>query len=134
MGKQQDNKKNAAKVVSSAILGVDFRVVVVAGGRYVINPPSIKRLAGAAHCLAEVADAQNMADILASQDNIGRMAAALSWFITGDDKLKGRLADGTLKELVDALQVAYNMLDVGDFTRLSALAKNVGRLTAKPKP
>lgn len=35
-------KKKAAKIVNSAILGMDFRTVVVAGKAYVIKPPTIK--------------------------------------------------------------------------------------------
>ena len=47
-------EQEGAKIVSSAILGMDFKVVVVAGKSYVIAPPTIKRLAGAGYWLSSI--------------------------------------------------------------------------------
>lgn len=37
---------NAAKTVSSALLGLDVKVVLVNENRYVIKPPTIDKIAG----------------------------------------------------------------------------------------
>ena len=43
-----------AKVISEAILGRDFRTVVIAGKAYTVHPPTIERMAGAISHLSGV--------------------------------------------------------------------------------
>ena len=44
-------EKNAAKIVSSAVLGMDFRTAVINGKVYMIYPPTIHKIAGAGYYL-----------------------------------------------------------------------------------
>jgi hypothetical protein len=126
-------EQNAAKIVSSAILGMDFRVVIVNGKSYIVTPPTIKKIAGAAYWLSDVKDGKNMRELLASINNVEPLAHALSWFIQGNDSLFEELSNGTLNEVIDGLESAYSLLSTKNFLRLSVLAKNVASLTAKQR-
>lgn len=124
---------NAAKIVSSAILGMDFKVVIVNGKSYIITPPTIKKIAGAAYWLSDVKEGKNVRELLASINNVEPLAHALSWFIQGNDSLFNELSSGTLDEVVDGLDAAYSLISTKSFLMLSALAKNVASLTAKQR-
>lgn len=126
-------EQNAAKIVSSAILGMDFRVVIVNGKSYIVTPPTIKKIAGAAYWLSDVKDGKDMRELLASINNVEPLAHALSWFIQGSDSLFEELSNGTLDEVIDGLESAYSLLSTKNFLRLSVLAKNVAGLTAKQR-
>ena len=126
-------EQNAAKIVSSAILGMDFKVVVVNGKSYIVTPPTIKKIAGAAYWLSDVKDGKNIKELLASINNVEPLAHALSWFIQGNDSLFEELSNGTLDEVIDGLESAYSLLSTKNFLRLSVLAKNVASLTAKQR-
>ena len=54
-----------AKVISEAILGRDFRTVVIAGKAYTVHPPAIERMAGAISHLSGVKEAQTIREVLA---------------------------------------------------------------------
>lgn len=126
-------EQNAAKIVSSAILGMDFKVVIVNGNSYIVTPPTIKKIAGAAYWLSDVKDGKNIKELLASINNVEPLAHALSWFIQGNDSLFEELSNGTLNEVIDGLESAYSLLSTKNFLRLSVLAKNVASLTAKQR-
>ena len=126
-------EQNAAKIVSSAILGMDFKVVIVNGKSYIVTPPTIKKIAGAAYWLSDVKDGKNIKELLVSINNVEPLAHALSWFIQGNDSLFEELSNGTLDEVIDGLESAYSLLSTKNFLRLSVLAKNVARLAAKQR-
>lgn len=126
-------EQNAAKIVNSAILGMDFKVVIVNGKSYIVTPPTIKKIAGAAYWLSDVKDGKNIKELLASINNVEPLAHALSWFIQGNDSLFEELSNGTLDEVIDGLESAYSLLSTKNFLRLSVLAKNVASLTAKQR-
>lgn len=126
-------EQNAAKIVSSAILGMDFKVVIVNGKSYIVTPPTIKKIAGAAYWLSDVKDGKNIKELLVSINNVEPLAHALSWFIKGNDRLFEELSNGTLDEVIDGLESAYSLLSTKNFLRLSVLAKNVASLTAKQR-
>jgi hypothetical protein len=126
-------EQNAAKIVSSAILGMDFKVVIVNGKSYIVTPPTIKKIAGAAYWLSDVKDGKNIKELLVSINNVEPLAHALSWFIQGNDSLFEELSNGTLNEVIDGLESAYSLLSTKNFLRLSVLAKNVASLTAKQR-
>ena len=52
-----------ARIVSDAIIGNDFKVVVVNGKSYIIYPPTIHKIAGAASYLSNVGKIENLEDI-----------------------------------------------------------------------
>lgn len=123
---------NGVKIVNSAIIGMDFKVVVVAGRSYVIKPPTIHRIAGAGYYLADI-EGTNIKDIISSLNSIENATKALSYFICGDESLDEELGAGTLQEINEALETAYSLISVENFTRLLGLARNVANLTAKSK-
>lgn len=125
-------EQEGAKIVSSAILGMDFKVVVVAGKSYVIAPPTIKRLAGAGYWLSSI-KGDTIKDVLLSKETPEAFVHALSYMIQGDDRLFGELSNGTDEEIRYALEEAYSMVSVGNFIGLLGLARNVASLIAKPK-
>ena len=108
-------KQNAAKIASSAILGMDFKVVIVNGKSYIVTPPTIRRIAGAAYWLSDVKDGKTIRELLASINNVEPLAHALSWFIQGDDILVEELSQGTLDEVIDGLDAAYSLVSTDSF-------------------
>ncbi len=123
----------ATRLVASALLGLDAETVTIGGKAYTVHPPTIERIAGAALHLTPFASVGTLADAFNAMGDLAEAAEALSWFINGDGSLKAELAKGTLHEVTTALAVAVRLMDVADFSALSALARNVSRLTAKPK-
>ena len=130
MGKK---RQNAAKVVSAAILGLDGETVLVAGKAYHILPPTLKKIAQAAYYLSETGEAESLKDLLMSVSNPKALCDALSCMIRGDESLSESLMEGTMGEIVEALEVAYSLASVENFWRLSTLARNVASLTAKQR-
>ena len=125
--------KSAAKIVSAAIIGLDGETVVVAGRAYHILPPTIKKIAQATYYLSDIEEANTLKDMLLMFGNAESICNALSCMIRGDESLKDDLMEGTLDELVEALDVAYSLASVENFWKLSALARNVASLTAKQR-
>lgn len=123
-----------SKIVSGAILGLDTEVITVNSRLYRISPPTIARIAGAAYRLSSVKDGNTLKEVLETVNGAPEAAKALSWFITGDESLTDELMEGTYEEIVRGLETAYSLVSAGNFMRLSALAKSVANLTAKPKP
>ena len=126
-------EQNAAKIVSSSILGMDFKVVMVNGKSYIITPPTIKKIAGAAYWLSDIKGGKTIRELFVSINNVEPLAHALSWFIQGNDSLYEELSQGTLDEMADGLDAAYSLISTDSFLRLSALARNVANLTAKQR-
>lgn len=124
---------NAAKIVSSAVVGLDFKTVVVHDRPYVIFPPTIHKIAGATYWLSDFGEADTLRELLMSLKDLEHLAKALSWFIQGDDALAEELAQGTLSEVVEALDAAFSLIDTANFLRLSVLARSAKNLTAKQR-
>lgn len=120
-------------MVAGAMLGLDFRTIVVNGTAYAIQPPTCERIAGAAYHLSDMEDCESLSDVVMRMSDIRKVCCALSWFIEGDESLADELIKGTLDENLEGLEIAYGMIDVRPFTKLSVLAKNVARLAAKQK-
>lgn len=132
--KRMTKKKNkGAKLVADAIIGLDVRTCIVGGKVYVIHPPTIKKLAGAAHYLDGIANADSVHAVLCNQANIENIAHAFSWIVNGDDSLFEQVAHGAFDELVEGIELAYSMLSPQGFLKLSHLAKNVAMMIAQPK-
>lgn len=124
---------NAAKIVSDAIVGKHMRVITVGGKAYTITPPTIYKIAGAAGHLPSGNEMKSIGDWLTKPEALRGVAAALSWFIIGNDTLAKDLERGTPGEIAEGLDTALNMIAVEDFMKLSALTKNVANLTAKQR-
>jgi hypothetical protein len=130
MGK---TRRNAAKIVSAAIIGLDGETVVIAGRAYHILPPTIKRLAQAAFYLSDMEEAETLRGLLMSVGNPEPLCNALSCLIRGDESLRDELMEGTMDEVAEAMEVAYSLASVENFWKLSALARNVASLTARQR-
>lgn len=130
MGK---TRRNAAKIVSAAIIGLDGETVVIAGRAYHILPPTIKRLAQAAFYLSDMEEAETLRGLLMSVGNPEPLCNALSCLIRGDESLRDELMEGTMDEVAEAMEVAYSLASVENFWKLSALARNVANLTARQR-
>lgn len=127
----KNNMEKASKIVSAAVLGKDFETVFVNGNAYVINPPTIHKIAGFGYYLSDLEEDNTILDMLRSLKDIGAASRALSWLIKGDESLSEELSKGTLDEVVEALSIGFSMISAENFYKLSVLAKNVALLTAK---
>lgn len=122
-----------AKIISESIIGMDFRTVIVGGKSYTVYPPTIHKLAGAISYLSDVKEADNLRDVLLSLGESEAYSKALSWLIAGDESLNEELSQGTLDEVVDALDETLSMIDSKVFLKAVSLARNVSLLAAKPR-
>lgn len=125
----------AEKIVSSAIIGTDVEVIVINGKRYVIQSPTIHKIAGAVSSLSNliIPDNASMGDIFRSLSKTECASLALSWLIKGDGSLNDELSAGTLEEVASGLETGFSMIDIKVFLKAVTLAKNVARMAAKRK-
>lgn len=129
-----EEDRNAAKLVSAAILGKELRFVEVNGKVYPMQPPTIHKLAGAAYYLADLADEESkVSEVLYDKDRLESTVKALSYLIDGSERLWEELAEGTMEEIVGGIETAYSLVGVRDFTVLLTLARNASRLTAQQR-
>nr|DAV45251.1 MAG TPA: hypothetical protein [Bacteriophage sp.] len=122
-----------AQIVSASIIGADFVNVMVNGRCYTVFPPTVHKLAGAGMFLSDFGDEQTVRDVISSINDSEKLAHAFSWLVQGNDGLFDELSHGTFDELVNAIDMAYSLISVENFTRLSTLAKNVASLIAKQR-
>ena len=122
-----------AQIVSASIIGADFVNVMVNGRCYTGFPPTVHKLAGAGMFLSDFGDEQTVRDVISSINDSEKLAHAFSWLVQGNDGLFDELSHGTFDELVNAIDMAYSLISVENFTRLSTLAKNVASLIAKQR-
>lgn len=125
---------NTYKLVNGAILGFDGEPVEVNGKVYIIKPPTIAKIVGGMFWLSDLVDVHSFGDVFNVLKDMDKAAKALSWFINGDESLAEELSDGTLEEVVSAIEKSISLVSAENFTRLLTLARNVARLTANPRP
>lgn len=125
--------KNASKIVSSAILGLDGETLVVGEKVYFITPPTIRKIALAAYHLSDIGEGDTLREMFIELANSESVAKALSCLIEGDESLAEELSKCTFEEVVDALDKALSLISAQSFWKLSALARSVRSLTAKQK-
>lgn len=128
-----DMEKNAAKLISSAILGIDGETVVVGGKVYFVYPPTIKRIAQASFHLSDIGRGETLKDVIRDMQNAEGAARALSCLIAGDESLADEFANCPYEEVIDALEEGLSLISAQSFCKLSALARNVQSLTAKQR-
>lgn len=127
------NMKNAAKLVSSAILGIDGETVVVGGKVYFVYPPTIKKIALASYHLSDIGRGETLRDVIRDMQNAEGAARALSCLISGDESLAEDFINSPYEEVIDALEIGLSLVSAQSFCKLSALARNVQSLTAKQR-
>lgn len=123
----------ASKIVTGAIIGLDFKTVIVNNKAYVIHPPTIAKIAGSAYYLSDIEAGETLNDIIKALKDMNSASKALSWLIKGDESLAEELSHGTLDEVAEAIEIGLGMISAENFIKLSVLAKNVQMLTARPK-
>ena len=125
----------ASKLVSDAIIEADYIIVYVNNKAYPVQPPTIKRLAGAVSCISELEFSEDgtIKDMLLSAKDCTQYAKALSWFIKGDSSLTETLGDGTFEEVVDALTSVLDLVGINPFLKAASLTRNASLLAASPK-
>ena len=125
----------ASKLVSDAVIGMDYAIVYVNGKAYPVKPPTINRLAGAISCISslDLGDQGTMKDMLLCAKDCKAYAKALSWLIKGNQSLSAELSKGTLEEVVDALSSALDMVGVTPFLKAVSLTRSASLLAATPR-
>lgn len=124
----------AAKIVSDALLGLDFKNIEIGGIVYTINPPTIKVICRAIHYFSNIGMTEdNIVEAIkelpeATED----MLKGVSCFICGNEGLSKVLENGTFEEIKDALEICFSMMDISAFQCVSSM-KNVSMLAAKPR-
>ena len=130
---EESNKKDGAMMIASAIIGLDYKTVIVNDKSYIIEPPTIAKIAGASYWLCDYGEGTTLRDILKCLSKAAKHAKALSWLIQENDELSEELAKGSLTEIVDGIEAGFSMIEATIFMRLSALQKSARLLVAKPK-
>ena len=124
----------AAKIVSDALLGIDFKNVEMGGKIYTIEPPTIEVICRAISHFSKIGmDGDNIMEAIkelprATED----MLKGISCFICGNEDLAKDLENGTFEEIKNALEVCFSMMDISAFQCVSSM-KNVSMLAARPK-
>ena len=124
----------AAKIVSDALLGLDFKNVEIGGVIYTIKPPTIKVICRAISHFSKVGmDGENIMEAInklpeATED----MLKGVSCFICGNERMAKSLSNGTFEEIKNALEECFSMMDMSAFQCVSSM-KNVSMLAARPK-
>ena len=124
----------AAKIVSDALLGMDFKNVEIGGIVYTIKPPTIKIICRAIRHFSNIGmTGDNILEAInelpeATED----MLKGISCFICGSGDLVNTLENGTFEEIKEALEVCFSMMDISAFQCVSSM-KNVSMLAARPK-
>ena len=118
-------------MISSALLGIDQEAVFIGGKVYQIYPPTIRRFVGAVRYL-KGGEGESIKDVVFNTDMDG-VAKSLSWLIAGNEGLYEAFLDAPMDEVMEGLVKGLSLIDPGNFTRLSALQRNVRSLIAKPR-
>lgn len=127
---------NAAKIVSDAIVGKDFRTIIVNEKPYTIYPPTVKKIAGAISCLAsiEAKEGDTIKDVFFSTlSAVDQYTKALSWMIVGSEELDNELSEGRFDDVVDSLEIAFGLIPPQVFSTAVSLIMKARLLAAKQK-
>ena len=124
----------ASKIVSDALLGMDFKNVEIGGVVYTIKPPTIKVICRAIHHFSNVGmEGDNIVEAIKELPEVTEdMLKGISCFICGNDSLVKELENGTFEEVRNALEVCFSMMDISAFQCVSSM-RNVSMLAARPK-
>ena len=126
-----DQENKGAKLVTSAMLGIDGESVIVGGRCFFIKPPTIKKIVGCAHYLGTFGDEKSLGDYIRKMNSLDDTCKALSFLIKGDDTLCEELQEGTIDEVISAVETGINLIGTRNFLKLSVLSRNVSGLIAK---
>lgn len=125
----------AGKLVSDSIIGNDTESIVVGGKAYIIHPPTIHKIAGAASELSEMdlKEGDSLKDILLSCKDAEKYSRALSWLVKGNLSLSDKFSHGTYEEVIEGIEKAYSMISPQVFLRAVSLTKSVSEMAARQR-
>lgn len=123
--------EEAAKIVSDALLGLDFTNIEIGGVVYTVKPPTIKTICMAiSHFSKLEMEGEN---VIKAVESIPRlkddMLKGLSCFIAGNESLAPALGNGTFQEVKSAMEVCLSMIDTSAF-QCASLMRSVSKLAA----
>ena len=124
----------AAKAVADAVLGEDFRVIILGGKAYPVNPPTIATICKAIQYLSQVDKTDTGKENLEKvKDDMVNMLKGVSVFLFDVPDRYEEIAGASVKELRDALETIIKLISAEDFFVCAALAESVARMAAKPR-
>lgn len=124
-------ENNGAKLVTSAMLGLDGESAIVGGKYYYIKPPSIKKIVGCAHYLMGFGKEESIGDYIRKLNKLEDTCKSASFIIMGDESLTEELQNGTLDELINVIELGIGLIGTKNFIKLSVLSRNVSGLIAR---
>lgn len=124
---------NASKIVTGAIVGLDFKTILVNGKAYAVFPPTIAKIAGATYYLSDLGKADTLNEVLKTLSEAEKGAKALSWLVKGDESLSEEFIQASFEDVVNGLEIALSLISAESFIKLSTLARSVLGLTAKQR-
>ena len=124
---------NASKIVTGAIVGLDFKTILVNGKAYAVFPPTIAKIAGATYYLSDLGKADTLNEVLKTLSEAEKGAKALSWLVKGDESLSEEFIQASFEDVVNGLEIALSLISAESFIKLSTLARRVLGLTAKQR-
>ena len=126
-----EKNNEGAHLVTSAMLGLDGDTALIGGKCYYIKPPTIKKIVGCAHYLGKFGDEESIGDYIRKLSDLGEICRGLSYLITGDESLSDELKNGTLDQIIDAIETGIGLIATRNFLKLSVLSRNVSGLIAR---
>lgn len=107
----------ASKIVSDALLGMDFKNVEIGGVVYTIKPPTIKVICRAIHHFSNVGmEGDNIVEAIKELPEVTEdMLKGVSCFICGSEDLAKALENGTFDEIKNGLETCFSMMDISAF-------------------
>lgn len=124
----------AANMVANAILGDDFKVIVLGSKAYTINPPTIAVICKSIRFLSCIDRTKTGREELnKAKEDLENLLKGLAVFIFDDPDKYTEIQDATMKELREALETVINLISAEDFFVCAALAESVARMAAIPK-
>lgn len=106
--------------------------VIIGGNTYNLTSPTIKSTELAVKCLGDIADKDDIYEILAEKDK-ETLCRTLSYFIAGDLSLVRKLTKGDRTEITEAIKIIINDIILPVILFARSQAKSISLMAAKPK-
>lgn len=123
-----------ASLVADAVLGEDFKVVVLGGKAYKVSPPTIATICKGIHYLSLIdKTTSGKEDLEKVRNDLENILKGLSVFVLGSADMYKEIDGATLHELREALETVVKFISAEDFFVCAALAESVARMAATPR-
>lgn len=120
--------------MADAVLGEDFKVVVLGGKAYKISPPTIATICKGIQYLSLIdKTTSGKEDLEKVRNELENILKGLSVFVLGSADRYEEIEGATLHELREALETVVKFISAEDFFVCAALAESVARMAATPK-